>query len=368
MNGAPAKASSGTSAAELGGDEARRSRRRRRCRRARAGAGGRGRPGERSGSVGDRPGAGRDVDAEADGVGRHDDVAVEHGGVDAVAAHRLQRDLGGQLGPLDGVEDRALAADRPVLGQAAPGLAGRTRRCGSCARPAAACPSTGRSAATGRILDAIKQPDLAAEITLQPVRRYGVDAAVLYSDIVVPVARRRLRRRRRARHRPGGRRAVPRRAGPRPPAPARARGDIPYVAETVRLVAAELGPRCPLLGVRRRPVHRRQLPDRGPAVPHLRAHQGADAHRRGAVARVMDRLADHGRRRSSASSSAAGRRRSSCSTPGPARCRRPTTSATCCPTPAGVRRARRRPRRPGHPLRHRVRSPPGGAWPRPARG
>jgi uroporphyrinogen decarboxylase len=39
----------------------------------------------------------------------------------------------------------------------------------------------------GSILDAIKAPDLATEITLQPVRRYGVDAAILYSDIVVPV-------------------------------------------------------------------------------------------------------------------------------------------------------------------------------------
>lgn len=38
----------------------------------------------------------------------------------------------------------------------------------------------------GSILEAIKQPELAAEITLQPVRRYGVDAAVLFSDIVVP--------------------------------------------------------------------------------------------------------------------------------------------------------------------------------------
>lgn len=38
----------------------------------------------------------------------------------------------------------------------------------------------------GSILHAIKLPDVATEITLQPVRRYGVDAAVLYSDIVVP--------------------------------------------------------------------------------------------------------------------------------------------------------------------------------------
>jgi uroporphyrinogen decarboxylase len=40
----------------------------------------------------------------------------------------------------------------------------------------------------GSILDAIRDPKLATEFTLQPVRRYGVDAAILYSDIVVPVA------------------------------------------------------------------------------------------------------------------------------------------------------------------------------------
>ncbi len=100
---------------------------------------------------------------------------------------------------------------------------------------------------TGSILDAVRDPALAAEITLQPVRRYGVDAGILYSDIVVPVAAIGF-----------GVDIVPG-VGPvvaepfateadlarlRPFAPEE---DAPYVAETVRLVVAELGA-TPLIG------------------------------------------------------------------------------------------------------------------------
>ncbi len=98
----------------------------------------------------------------------------------------------------------------------------------------------------GSILDAIKRPELATEITLQPVRRYDVDAAVLYSDIVVPA------------HAVGFGVDVRPGTGPVVEQPLRTdadlarlrpleAGDVPYVAETVELVVRELGPDVPVL-------------------------------------------------------------------------------------------------------------------------
>jgi uroporphyrinogen decarboxylase len=98
----------------------------------------------------------------------------------------------------------------------------------------------------GSILEAIKRPDLAAEITIQPVRRYGVDAAVLYSDIVVPV------------HAVGFGIDVAPGTGPVAAEPFRARNDlrrlrplqpddISYVADTVARVVTEVGPTTPVL-------------------------------------------------------------------------------------------------------------------------
>ena len=99
----------------------------------------------------------------------------------------------------------------------------------------------------GSILDAIKQPDLAGELTLQPVRRYGVDAAVLFSDIVVPS------------HSVGFGIDVAPGTGPVCEAPFRVPSDLdrlrpfdpvidtPYVLQTIKLLVAELPDSVPLL-------------------------------------------------------------------------------------------------------------------------
>jgi len=98
----------------------------------------------------------------------------------------------------------------------------------------------------GSILDAIRKPEVAAEITMQPVRRYGVDAAILYSDIVVPVAA------------IGFGVDVAPGTGPVTERPFRSRADlerirplepeldIPYVIETVKILCAELD--VPVIG------------------------------------------------------------------------------------------------------------------------
>jgi uroporphyrinogen decarboxylase len=121
----------------------------------------------------------------------------------------------------------------------------------------------------GSILDAIKDPALAAEITLQPVRRYGVDAAILYSDIVVPVAAVGF-----------GVEIVPG-VGPVVAEPFRGPGDLtrlrdlepevdtPYVTETVRILAGELD--VPLIGFAGAPFTvASYLIEGGPSRDHLK--------------------------------------------------------------------------------------------------
>ena len=96
------------------------------------------------------------------------------------------------------------------------------------------------------LLELASTPELAAEVTMQPVRRHGVDAAILFSDIVVPLAAVGVE----LEIRPG--------VGPVIAQPVRSRADVqrlrglepetdqPEVAETVRLVCSELN--VPLIG------------------------------------------------------------------------------------------------------------------------
>ena len=85
-----------------------------------------------------------------------------------------------------------------------------------------------------------------AEITLQPVRRHGVDAAIFFSDIVVPLAA------------VGVDLDIVPGVGLVVAKPIRSRADldrlpeltadhVPYVTEAVRILTRELGP-TPLIG------------------------------------------------------------------------------------------------------------------------
>ena len=138
-----------------------------------------------------------------------------------------------------------MSAHSPFLAAATGGAPSRTpvwfmRQAGR------SLPEYRRIRGEGSILDAIKQPELAAEITLQPVRRYGVDAAVLYSDIVVPA------------HAVGFGIDVAPGTGPVAVSPLRSEADlarlrpldpddIRYVADAVELVAKDLPRGVPVL-------------------------------------------------------------------------------------------------------------------------
>jgi len=94
------------------------------------------------------------------------------------------------------------------------------------------------------MFDIFRAPELAAEVTMQPVHRLGVDAAILFSDIVVPLVAVGLD----IDLRPGPVLAEPFRSSAdlarlRPLEPA---ADMPYVLDTVRLLAGQLD--VPLIG------------------------------------------------------------------------------------------------------------------------
>jgi hypothetical protein len=78
--------------------------------------------GTRRRSMSPGPGAVVEVELHAHRLDRDEDVAEDDAGVHAVAAERLERDLGREIRRLAQTEEGGLAADLLVLGQIAPGL------------------------------------------------------------------------------------------------------------------------------------------------------------------------------------------------------------------------------------------------------
>jgi uroporphyrinogen decarboxylase len=140
------------------------------------------------------------------------------------------------------------------------------------------------------MLDSCMMPEVTAEITLQPVRRYGVDAAIFYSDIVLPLKAIGLD----LEIKPG--------VGPVVGQPVRSAadldrlrvpepGELDYIAQAVRILTAELGP-TPLIGFGGAPFTLASyLIEGGPS----RNHEETKAMMYGApdlFAALLDRLAD----------------------------------------------------------------------------
>jgi uroporphyrinogen decarboxylase len=98
----------------------------------------------------------------------------------------------------------------------------------------------------GTLLELARTPELCAEITLQPVRRHGVDAAILFSDIVVPLAAVGVDLEIRPGVGPVIAEPIRSAADVRRLRPLEPDEDLPEVAEAVRLLCAQL--EVPLVG------------------------------------------------------------------------------------------------------------------------
>jgi uroporphyrinogen decarboxylase len=94
-------------------------------------------------------------------------------------------------------------------------------------------------------LEMVRTPELAAEATLQPIRRFGFDAAIIFSDIMTPLEALGIE----IEFAPGPVIARPLRSGAEIAAlePAAAE-PAPYVGEALRLVRAQLPERVALIG------------------------------------------------------------------------------------------------------------------------
>jgi uroporphyrinogen decarboxylase len=98
------------------------------------------------------------------------------------------------------------------------------------------------------LIDICRAPDLCAEVTLQPMRRMPLDAAVMFADIMLPLVGVGLDLELVDNVGPVIRHPIRDAAGVRSLRPIEPEVDVPFVLETVRLVKNELGPERAVIG------------------------------------------------------------------------------------------------------------------------
>src|SRR5262249_2072100 len=98
------------------------------------------------------------------------------------------------------------------------------------------------------LLEICAQPELAAEVTLQPVRALGVDAAILFADILLPLVPMGLELEFAAGEGPVIHNPVRSAADVAALRPVEVEDSLGSVLETVRLVRRELEGHTPLIG------------------------------------------------------------------------------------------------------------------------
>ncbi len=98
------------------------------------------------------------------------------------------------------------------------------------------------------LLEICRQPDLAADVTLQPVRALGVDAAILFADILLPLMPMGIHLEFAAGEGPVIHNPIRTAADVAALRPVDPRESLGYVLETVRLVRRELDGKMPLIG------------------------------------------------------------------------------------------------------------------------
>jgi len=142
------------------------------------------------------------------------------------------------------------------------------------------------------LLEMCRTPELAAEVTLQPIRALGVDAAILFADILLPLIPMGIELEFAAGEGPVIANPVRNEAAVQALRPVAVEDDLSFVLDTVRLVRRELDGHIPLIGFAGAPFTLASYLIEGGASRHYVETKSLMLHAPDAWRTLMGKLAD----------------------------------------------------------------------------